>query len=573
MEIFSDSAARAVPPDIGAPVALLPMLPTSDHETDVSSAFLTVLRRVAATRFNGTAQAEAACLDAAARIHPLHDASLASLTASLLKQQRLAEAIELAAIIAQLDPHRASAHFRHGYALQIANRHGEAVAPYRRALAIDPRLPCLRSNLAGALTHAGGDLNEQIALLESAVRDEPGEGDAWTNLTNAYRMNMDLPRALEAGAKAVQCAPHSPLAHNNYALTLREAQRWADAQQAAQTACALAPHNASFRSNLSMLQLIRADYAHGWSSHEARWDGSAELGGNRPVMPAPLWRGEALTGKTLLVWGEQGMGDVLQFCRYIPMLAERVHREGGRLSWNSFPQMGALLARSLGRHADEFSAGGGVGSLPPFDYEIPLLSLPLIFDTREATIPAASPSTSPYLHADPAATQAWQKRLAGEARLKVGLTWTGSHGHQRNPFRRVGWERYAAHFGGMRDVAFHSLQPGAAADVAAARATGLHMTDYTAEFATFDDTAAFVGALDLVITVCTSAAHLSAALGQRTWVLLDVNPHWVWLLDRCDSPWYPSATLYRQPRFGEWEPALEAVARDLRALANRRRAV
>jgi len=539
------------------------MLPTSDCEADASSAFLTFLRQAAAARHDGTAQAEAACLDAAARLHPLDDASLASLTTALLKQHRVGEAIELAAIIAQLDPHRALAHFRHGYALQIANLHGEAIAPYRRALAIDPRLPCLRSNLAGALARAGGDANEQIALLESAVRDEPGEGDGWTNLTNAYRANMDLPRALEAGAQAVQCAPHSSLAHNNYALTLREAQRWDDAEQAAQTACALEPDDATLRSNLSMLQLVRADYAHGWASHEARWDGSAELGGNRPVMPAPLWRGESLAGKTLLVWGEQGMGDVLQFCRYIPMLAERVHREGGRLIWNSFPQMGALLARSLGAHADEFSAGGGVESLPAFDYEIPLLSLPLRFETREETIPAAVP----YLHADPAATASWQKRLAGEARLKVGLTWTGSHGHQRNPFRRVGWERYAAHFGDMQDVAFYSLQPGADADVAAARAAGLPMADYTAEFASFDDTAAFVGALDLVITVCTSAAHLSGALGQRTWVLLDVNPHWVWLLDRRDSPWYPSATLYRQPRFGQWEPALEAVARDLKALA------
>jgi Flp pilus assembly protein TadD len=542
------------------------MLPTSHSEADASSAFLTVLRQAVAARQTGTAQAEADCLDAAARIHPLDHASLNSLMAKLLEEHRSGDAIELAAIIAQLDPRNALVHFRLGYSLQMANRHAEAIAPYRHALAIDPRLPRLRNNLAAALTFTGGDLNEQIALLEDAVRDDPDEGDGWTNLTHAYRTKMDLPRALEAGAKAVQCAPHSPLAHNNYALTLREAQRWDDAVQAAQTACALAPNDACMRSNLSMLQLVRADYEHGWASHEARWDGSAELGGNRPVMPAPLWRGEPLAGKTLLVWGEQGMGDLLQFCRYIPMLAERVHREGGRLVWNSFPQMGALLKRSLGGHADEFSAGGGVESLPSFDYEIPLLSLPLIFDTHEATIPAA-----PYLRADPAGTKSWQERLAGESRLKVGLTWTGSHGHQRNPFRRVGWERYAAHFAGMRDVAFYSLQPGAGADVTAARAAGLSMTDHTAEFATFDDTAAFVGALDLVITVCTSAAHLSGAIGQRTWVLLDVNPHWVWLLDRHDSPWYPSATLYRQPQFGQWEPALEAVARDLRALAAQHR--
>jgi Flp pilus assembly protein TadD len=544
------------------------MLPISDSETPASSAFLTFLRHAAAARQNGTAEAEARWLDAAAQRHPLDNESIDSLVTTLLAEHRHDDAIELAAIIAQLDPHRALAHFRFGYALQMANRHREAIAPYRRALAIDPTLPQLRNNLAGALALTGGDLNEQITLLESAVHDEPGQGDAWTNLTQASRANLNLPRALEAGAKAVQCAPHSPLAHNNYALALREAQRWDEAEHAERAACALAPNDATMRSNLSMLQLMRGDYAHGWQTHEARWDGSLELGGNRPTMPAPTWRGEPLAGKTLLVWGEQGMGDVLQFSRYIPLLAERVHREGGRLVWNSFPQMGALLTRSLGDHVDDFSAGGGVESLPPFDYEITLLSLPLIFDTREETIPVATP----YLYADAAARASWQQRLAGETRLKVGLAWTGSLGHQRNPFRRVGWERYAKHFGGMHDVAFYSLQPGAEADAAAARAAGLPMSDHTAEFATFDDTAAFVSALDLVITVCTSAAHLSGALGQRTWVLLDVNPHWVWLLDRPDSPWYPSATLYRQPQFGQWDPALEAVARDLSALAARHHA-
>ncbi len=491
-----------------------------------------------------------------------------SLITALLEQHRHDDAIELAAIIAQLDPHRALAHFRIGYTLQMANRNREAIAPYRHALAIDPILPKLRNNLAGALKLTGGDVSEQLALLQGAVRDDPGNGEGWTNLTDASRVNLNLPRALEAGARAVQCAPHSPLAHNNYALALREAQRWDEAEHAARTACALAPNDASMRSNLSMLQLMRGDYTRGWVSHEARWDGSLELGGNRPAMPAPTWRGEPLTGKTLLVWGEQGMGDVLQFSRYIPVLGERVHREGGRLVWNSFPQMGALLARRLGDHADDYSAGGGVESLPPFDYEIPLLSLPLIFDTREETIPAAIP----YLYADAAAGESWRTRLAGESRLKVGLTWTGSLGHQRNPFRRIGCERYAAHFGGMQDVAFYSLQPGAGADVAAARAAGLPLTDYTAEFASFDHTAALVSALDLVITVCTSVAHLSGAIGQRTWVLLDVNPHWVWLLDRSDSPWYPSATLYRQRQFSQWDPALEAVARDLSALAARHHA-
>jgi len=532
-------------------------------DSDIPSAFLNFMQQAAAARVSGAVEPEAQALRAAAQLHPLDEDSLTSLTQNLIEQQRLGDAIELASIIAQLDSGNARAHFRLGYALQIADRHGEAVAPYRRALALEPTLPSLRSNLAGALSLSNGDLREQTALLEQAVLAHPDDGNAWTNLANAYRQSLDLSGSLEAGERAVQCAPSSALAHNNYALALREAQRWDAALQAAETACTLAPDHAGMRSNLSMLQLMRGDYANGWLSHEARWSGSSELRGNRPTFPAPTWKGEPLAGKTLLVWGEQGMGDLLQFCRYIPMLAEYVHREGGRLVWNSFPQMGGLMARSLAAHVDQFSAGGGVESLPPFDFEIPLLSLPLVFGTSEATIP----SRGPYLHADAAALECWRQRLAGEPRLKVGLAWTGSHGHQRNPFRRVGWERYAEHFAGMRNVAFYSLQPGASADVNAAAAAGLPITDYTAEFATFDDTAAFVGALDLVITVCTSAAHLSGALGQRTWVLLDVNPHWVWLIDRCDSPWYPSATLYRQPSFGEWTLALQAVARDLEALA------
>lgn len=149
--------------------------------------------------------------------------------------------------------------------------------------------------------------------------------------------------------------------------------------------------------------------------------------------------------------------------------------------------------------------------------------------------------------------------------------WTGSHGHQRNPYRRVGLERYVDYFRELDDVAFYSLQPGAGADVAAARTAGLDIADHTSEFKTFDDTAAYIGALDLVITVCTSVAHLSGAIGQRTWVLLEVNPHWVWLLDRRDSPWYPAASLYRQLQFGQWEPVFDDVTRDLAALANARR--
>jgi ADP-heptose:LPS heptosyltransferase len=173
-----------------------------------------------------------------------------------------------------------------------------------------------------------------------------------------------------------------------------------------------------------------------------------------------------------------------------------------------------------------------------------------------------------YLTPERDAAARWRERLAGEHRLKVGLAWTGSATHKRNPFRRVDLDALAAHLRGPADdVAFYSLQPGAQDDVAAARAAGFELADFSSEWRTFDDTAAFVDSLDLVISVCTSMAHLAGALGQRTWVLLDVNPHWVWQLERRDSPWYPNTTLYRQKTFRQWGPVLEEVAADLRALA------
>jgi Flp pilus assembly protein TadD len=473
------------------------------------------------------------------------------------------EAVRLSAAIARLEPRRAAAWFAAGLALQFANRHAEAVPPYRHALAITRTFPNLRNNLATALIQINFESGEILPLLEETVADEPDSANAWINLGRVFPSESRPARPLEASRRALALAPHNPLALNNYAMACKEAQLWDEVERAAHAACQYAPNDASIRLNLSMVQLLRGNFADGWRDHELRWQGSSELAAGRPVFPKPQWHGEPLAGRTLLVWGEQGMGDLLQFCRYVPLLAERVHREGGRLVWNSFPQMGALLARSLGDHCDLYCAGGPVESLPPYDCEVSLLSLPLIFGTEEATIPGPTG----YLKPDPVAAARWRERLAGEKRLKVGLAWTGSLTHMRNPFRRVGLERFARHFAGIEGVAFYSLQPGAGADIAAAREAGLDITDFSTEWRNFDDTAAFVDSLDLVVSVCTSAAHLAGALGKRAWVLLDVNPHWVWQLERRDSPWYPNTTLYRQEAFRQWEPVLAAVSADLAALA------
>ncbi|WP_277187033.1 tetratricopeptide repeat protein [Caballeronia sp. BR00000012568055] len=501
-------------------------------------------------------------LKAASRVVPA-EAALDTFVTDIRQHGSAIDAKRIAVGVARLYPDSAVAHFHAGLASQLRNDLEPAIAAYRRALTIDPDIYSLRNNLAAALLEIDSRSDEALELLNAACATHPGDANAWVNLGRARMARFDLRGALAARDHALKISPHDPVVLTNHAQFLLEQQDWDNAQAYRAEAFRLSPGTPSYAFNLSTIHLLRGNFAEGWPLHETRWAGSGELAGKRPVLPGPLWQGEPLAGKTLLLWGEQGMGDLLQFCRYVPMLADYVHKEGGRLAWNSFPQMGDLLGRTLARYVDDFSLGGGVEHLPAFDYEIPLLSLPLVFGTREETIPR----NVPYLEPDTTACAAWRARLSGERRLKVGLTWTGSRTHKRNPFRRVGLERYVESFRDIQNVAFYSLQPDAGNEVAAARSAGFDIADYTAEWRTFDDTAAFVGALDLVITVCTSVAHLCGAIGQRTWVLLDANPHWVWMLDRTDSPWYPTATLYRQRQFMQWEPVLDKVKNDLIALA------
>ncbi|WP_230413100.1 tetratricopeptide repeat protein [Paraburkholderia antibiotica] len=502
-------------------------------------------------------------LKAAAYLHDTGTSAIVRLMDELIRAGQAGLSIELGEVAVLLGHDAPELHFGLGYALQSAGRHAQATVAYRRALAIAPEYPQLLNNLAAAIRMSHGDLQESFLLLEKAVEANPLDTNAWVNLVNARRDRLDLDGALAAGERALHLDPDHAAAANNLSLTLKEAQRWDEADHYATRARILDPDNATYRFNQSVLHLQRGRYPEGWPGFEARWLGASELRSARPLFPVPRWKGESLAGKTLFLWGEQGFGDLFQFCRFIPMLAERVHAQGGRIIWNSFPLAGNLLVRSLGQYVDGYTAGGGIESLPACDYELPLMSVPLVLNLDETTIQA----TGPWLATDPALRDDWRAKLASEPRLKVGLAWTGSLAHQRNAFRRVGWERYAAHFGNLRDVAFYSLQPGAIADVSAAREAGLDLIDPTASFATFDHTAAFIDSLDLVITVCTSVAHLSGAIGQRTWVLLDVNPHWPWLLERTDSPWYPTSTLYRQQEFAQWEPVLDRMTQDLRHLS------
>jgi tetratricopeptide (TPR) repeat protein len=475
------------------------------------------------------------------------------------------EGLQVREHLCKLAPQAARHWFELGLALQRESRPVDARDAYLRTQAIDPHYPYLRNNLAATYLESGQP-NLTIDILQGLVGQPGTDALSFINLGIAHRQTFDPARSVAMFERAIALDPTNSVAYSNYGLTLNELQRPVEARAMFERALAIDPNFVGARWNLAMSQLSQGDYAHGWLNHEARWDGSPELRGTAApgMLKQSIWQGEPLAGKTLLVWGEQGFGDALQFARYVPLIAERVRREGGRLLYCCFERLLPLFHRSF-EGCFEIIIPDTHRPLPEFDYHCPLLSLPLRFATTLETLPAQTP----YLILDDKKVSAWRARLAGERRLKVALVWTGNATHQRNPFRAVGIDAYAAAFKEMRNVAFYSLQFDAAEQVHQAQDNGFEIIDYTGEMKDYDDSAAFMRNMDLIITICTSAAHLAGAIAARTWLLLDVNPHWVWLMERSDSPWYPTLTLYRQNQYREWAPVIARVKADLASLAHR----
>ncbi|WP_114808984.1 tetratricopeptide repeat protein [Paraburkholderia kururiensis] len=467
-------------------------------------------------------------------------------------------AAQIAARWCEVCPQLAQAWFQQGLSYQMNNALQPALAAYQRALPLDYEYPSLLNNI-GALHESLGEHDVALRFCNEAIRVDPADFRAWTNASNAWLALRDPQRALIAVARARALAPDYPPALLALSNVLKEMQRWDEALEPLVHLVQIGTADAKIQWSIAMLQLLRGDYENGLINHEARWQGSSEMQTLRPLPPEQRWNGENLAGKTLLVWGEQGFGDVFQFVRFVPLIAGRVRAEGGTLVYCCVAQLVPLLSRSLA-HLGLQIVPHDAPQLPHFDRHLPLGSVPLALGITLANLPAPRA----YLQPDAARVAYWRERLARTRGLKVGLVWSGSRGHKRNPLRAVPPADYARAFRALSGVEFVSLQLDGRDELATMVAEGLTVTDYTADLRSFDETAALLSSLDLVITVCTSVAHLSGALGVPTWLLLDVCPHWVWMLERSDSPWYPSITLYRQPAYRDWAPVMERVAADLR---------
>jgi hypothetical protein len=313
--------------------------------------------------------------------------------------------------------------------------------------------------------------------------------------------------------------------------------------------------------------LLAGDYKTGWRLFEARY-----FAYQRPVaappscFKEPQWFGEPLEGKTIFLHPEQGLGDTLQFCRYVPLVAAR----GGRVILEVPTDNLATLLRTLEGVAQLITRQDPMPAR--FDYHASLLSLPLAFNTTLATVPSR-----PYLKADPVKVRAWREKLGPSDQLRVGLVWAGGHrpgqpetipfNERRNiplaqlaPLKQPGVQFYSLQKGEPAEMELASLQ--------SAGWNGPGITNYVDELRDFSDTAALVANLDLVISVDTATAHLTGALGKPFWLLNRFDTCWRWLLNRSDSPWYPSATIYRQEKPGDWGPVVQRVAANLSLLSN-----
>jgi tetratricopeptide (TPR) repeat protein len=427
----------------------------------------------------------------------------------------------------------------------------EAIACYRRALVIRPNLAGAHSNLGIALTQKG--LAEAaIACFQAALTIEPGFPKAYNNMGNALQHLGRLEDAVACFRSALAGEPESPQALNNLGNALKDLGQLNEAITSFRSALAIAPDYPEAHFNLATALLAQGDLAAGWPEYEWRWRAPQMIKAARGFAQ-PQWRGQSAEGRTLLIYAEQGFGDILQFCRYAPLAAAR----GLRVILEA-PKPLARLLRSI-PNVDRVVTFGE--PLPHFDLQCPMLSMPLALGTTLATIPAPVP----YLHADPAQVETWRRRLATTANKgpRIGLVWAGqSRSHVPalaaiDRRRSLPPDRLAPLFD-LSDIHFVSLQkdgPKAPAH--------FPIVDVMPEMEDFADTAALIANLDLVISVDTAVAHLAAALGKPVWLLDRFDSCWRWFTGRRDSPWYPTLRVYRQPRPNDWDSVLAEVARDL----------
>ena len=497
----------------------------------------------------------------ALRLVPSDDQACNGLGVALERTNRPEEARQCFTRAIALNARNPDAHHNLGLLEATAGRHAQALASFERARALSPGEFAPRFYRGVALA-ALERYEESVASFDEALALN---GDSAEALNNRGAVLVRLFRPAEALLdfdRAVRLRPDYADAHLNAGLALRGLGRYVEALNRLDRALAIRSDFPTATWTKAVIKLATGEFGEGWPLYEARLRLEPACRSQRPF-GRPRWSGaEPLAGKTLLIYADQGLGDTLQFCRYIPLL----EAQGARVVFEVQPVLKQLLG-SLAMRGTLIERGE---PLRQFDLQSPLGSVPLAVRTDLDTIPVGVP----YLHVDPAPARAWAERLSALPGLKVGLNWHGNPEAERLAAleARSFPLSKAAPLARIPGVSLVSLQKGAGAeqrtrvDFAGAIA---QLTDpaYMGSDEIANETAAILIGLDLVITADTALAHLAGALGARVWVVLQAVPDWRWLIERADSPWYPTMRLFRQRTLGDWPEVFERVAAELAVLA------
>jgi tetratricopeptide (TPR) repeat protein len=440
-----------------------------------------------------------------------------------------------------------------GTAFKELEEFDEALADYDRALAIDPENIATLNNRGNVLLSLRRT-SEALECYDRAVANQPDHPQSCNNRGAVLGRLGQYDEAFTCFDRALTLDPNLSPALVNRGTTLIAVNRLPEAIAAFDAALAIEPDSVDAHWNRSVAQLASGDMRQGWVGYEYRCR-KKEFVKHKRGFPLPLWLGDrALRGRTILLHAEQGLGDTIQFARYVPLVA----RLGAQVILEVPSSLKPLLTSLQG--APAVIARGR--PLPTFDMYCPLMSLPLGFGTELASIPVEIP----YIRAGTERIEQWRERLSATRSPRIGLVWAGSDGYANNHNRSIPLQQFSAIFG-VSGPSFLSLQKQASENERKALANA-GVIDLGEELGDFADTAAVISLLDLVISVDTSVVHLAGAMGQTVWTLLPFAPDFRWLLEREDSPWYPTMRLFRQPQFRDWGSVLAQVRSELRRRFN-----
>ncbi len=482
----------------------------------------------------------------ALRIEPDYAKAHYNLGNVLQEQGRLDDAVACYREALRIEPALADAHNNLGNALQKQDRLDDAVTCYREALRIESDYAMAHYNLGDALQKQDR-LDDAVACYREALRIDPDYADAHNNLGNALKEQGRLDDATACYREALRIEPDYAAAHNNLGAALKDQGRLDDAVACCREALRIEPDYAEAHFNLGMFHLLMGRFDDGWSEYKWRWRVKGDATRPREYRE-PLWNGGDLAGQKIYLYAEQGIGDTIQFVRYLPLIAER----GGQVIFESPAPLFRLL-RDIDGATTVIPRGEPSGA---FDCHAALLDLPRILHTTLETIPASIP----YLRVNPDLKKAWATRLGPSQDFRIGIVWAGSplQVDDHNRSMDVSLFEPLTQIPGVSIYSLQIMRNGEATKI-----LGEGLTDLAPDVIEFTETAAAIVNLDLVVSVDTAVVHLAGALGRPVWTLLPFSHDWRWLLGRDDSPWYPTMRLFRQEKHGDWKGVIGRVVGEL----------